>query len=247
VERERTDNTTVENSSWTVRTHDDDRLSEARLAQTWNNSDQTDYLAGGFWLHLEGDFDSLNFERADVGAFVGGLQLDGTPTIPQAGSASYEGEARGLYAYRFGSSNSEIPEGSFTVGEYRADAELNADFSSMTVDGCIGCGRRANLSEWSGLQSVLQDASTTKPFDDEVTVDVRLSSARISDGTFASTDIDMRAFDGQSIVSSNGSWGGKFSNGSVDDAPRLAAGTTGVNWTASDGGSGTLVGVFIAR
>jgi len=236
---------TVEISAWA--TYDSDSLSTARLAQTRNNSGQTDYLAGGFWLHLEGNFDSRDFKLADVGAFVGGLQLDGTPTIPRAGSASYEGEARGLYAYRFGSSNSQIPEGSFTFGEYRADAELRANFSSMTVDGCIGCGRMADLSDWSGLQSVLQDASTTVSLDAEVPVDVRLSSAPISDGTFASTDIDVRVFDEQSIVSSNGSWGGKFSDVSVAGMPRLVAGTTGVNWTESDGAGGSLVGVFIAR
>jgi len=246
--REQTNNgTTVETSAWTVAPHDNDGLWVARLAQTPNNSDQTDYLAGGFWLHLEGDYQSLKFERADVGAFVGGPELNGTPTIPETGSATYKGEARGLYAYRFGSSNSEIPEGSFTLGDYKADAELSANFSLMTVDGCIGCGREADLSEWSRLQSVLQDASTTMPFNDKVTVDVTLGSAPIrSDGTFVGTDIDVQAFDGPSNGSSNGSWGGKFSNVSVDGAPRLAAGTTSVNWTESDGDSGSLVGVFLA-
>jgi len=113
----------------------------------------------------------------------------------------------------------------------------------MTVDGCIGCGRSANLNG----ELTFQDGSTME-FEDEVTVDVRLASAPIrSDGTFVSTGNDVQAFDGQSIDSSSGSWGGKFSTVSVDGAPRLAAGTTGVNWTASDGGSGSLVGAFVAE
>jgi len=199
-------------------------------------------LAYGYWWHVDRDLLSLDVERVDVGAFVDGPELDGTPTISEAGSASYEGDAAGLYAYRYGSSDSEIPAGSFLFGVYRADSELSADFDEMTVDGCIGCGRSAELI--GNLES--QDGSTME-FEDEVTVDVRLASAPIhSDGTFVSTGIDVQAFDGQNIESSSGSWGGKFSTLSVAGMPRLVAGTTGVNWTASDGGSGSLVGAFAA-
>jgi len=228
---------------WTVFTHDNDSASAAYVAATWNNSDHTDYLAGGFWLHLEGDVRSLNFERAEVGAFVDGPELDGTPTIPTAGSATYQGIAGGLYAYRYGSSRNGVPERSFEFGDYSTVARLSADFDDMAVRGCIGCGGPASVSGWV----VSQDGNTTVPFSATVNANATLAPTDIrSDGTFVGTGINLQVENGQSTTSSNGSWGGKFSNVSVAGAPRLAAGTTGVNWTENDGSSGSLVGAFFA-
>ena len=53
--------------------------------------------------------------------------------------------------------------------------------------------------------------------------------------------------DGRTVTDTSGSWGGQFSN--IQDAagnPRLVAGTTGADWTESDGSRGAFVGAYIA-
>ena len=42
-------------------------LSVAAVYTNWNNADPTDYLAGGYWMHLEGRTDTLEITGADIG------------------------------------------------------------------------------------------------------------------------------------------------------------------------------------
>ena len=67
---------------------------------SWDDTDYTDYLAGGYWLHWTGDILSDNYFLSEGGAFVDGpeLNLSHRPDMPIIGSASYVGAAEGLYA-----------------------------------------------------------------------------------------------------------------------------------------------------
>ena len=106
-------------------------LSVAAVYTNWNNADPNDYLAGGYWMHLEGQIDTLDISGADIGAFVDGPELSGAPTLPRLGTARYLGQAGGLYVHE--------SVRSVEVGEFGADVQLTANFASNTISGCVGC------------------------------------------------------------------------------------------------------------
>ena len=70
------------------------------LAVDWANNDSNDYLAGGYWLHVE-----TNPATLEAGAFVDGpeLSLSNPPSLPISGTASYAGSSAGMYAFKYGS------------------------------------------------------------------------------------------------------------------------------------------------
>ncbi len=208
-------------------------LSVAAVYTNWNNSDPTDYLAGGYWLHLDGRTDPLEITGADVGAFVDGPELSGVPTIPSLGTARYSGRAGGLYAYE----SARFAE----VGEFEADARLTANFASSTISGCLGCVE--GVTVWG----VATDANgQTSEFGDEtVPVRLRLGETAIgSTGNFRNRNVRLEG-DDRTVTHTDGSWGGQFSNVPTQTGePRLVAGTAGAEWTEADGSRGAFVGAW---
>ncbi|MDE0372236.1 MAG: hypothetical protein OXI73_06800, partial [Rhodospirillales bacterium] len=48
-------------------THTGTSVSVAAVYTNWNNADPTDYMAGGYWMHLEGRTDPLEITGAETG------------------------------------------------------------------------------------------------------------------------------------------------------------------------------------
>lgn len=220
----------------------DTTVSVSVTAVSWGNTDQTDYLAGGYWMSLEGTTDPLRITGVEVGAFVDGPELSSPPTLPTIGTASYQGPAAGIYATRFGS-DSQVPVGSVEIGEFAAVADLTADFVSMTISGCVGC------TGTIGTAGIFQNAATGETFDtyDSSNLSVVLGAAPIAaNGSFRNQGASVTSPD-FTVASSNGSWGGQFSN--IPDAqgdPRLVAGTFGGEAASTGGTEVVFVGAYVA-
>ena len=217
----------------------------AHVWTRWKDGDPTDYLAWGYWFSLEFDLDADELSGlavAGIGTFVDGPDLRGTPNLPGAGTATYEGGASGLYDYRYGDGHADSPAGSGEGGLFMAMARLTADFGAGTVGGCIGCG--------GGVVVLAGDTASEEEVAIEpetIPANIALSPAPIgADGTFRDGGVTVE-IDGRDIAASSGAWGGRFST--VADAagdPRLAAGTAGAEWTESDGSRGVFLGSWFA-
>ena len=216
-------------------TYTDTSVSIAAIYTNWNNSDPTDYLAGGYWMHLEGRTDPLEITGAEIGAFVDGPEISRT-ALPRLGTATYRGTAGGLYAYALGDATGA------EIGEFTADSMLMADFGAGpgTISGCIGCNGGIVVSGVAaGTNGQVQD------FDDvRVPARLRLPQASLrSDGSFTRGGVILER-DDETVTQTSGSWGGRFSNIPQAGTPRLVAGTAAAEWTEADGSQGSLVGAW---
>lgn len=213
--------------------------------------DSDDWLALGGWLHIAGRnllSSAPSVTSIDMGAFVDGPELRSHPTtLPVTGTARYEGYAGGLYAARYGNGFGNVAPGTAVFGAFEAVATLTADFADNSISGCVGC--KGDMS----VSGVFTDGGTgqTRSFADVADdAQIRLGEAQIAqDGTFRVRDVTYfsptAARLGVGVARQGGTWGGKFSNLSVDTGePRLAAGTFGGEVTLSDGSQSAYVGAF---
>lgn len=209
-------------------------------AVSWDNTDPTDYLAGGYWMHITGDLSTQRFTGAEIGAFIDGPELSGARSVPTLGTATYGGFSQGLYVSEHGSAT-DAPSGTVEVGEYRASLELTADFGSRTISGCIGC---IGAVEVAGIAQTPN--GEVFDFSNSIYARARLGTASInSGGTFRNSNVRV-TIAGATASSTSGSWGGQFSN--LPDSsgdPRLVAGTNGATWRGTDGTEVSFVGAFI--
>ena len=201
----------------------------AYAAVSWLNSDPTDYLAGGYWLHATGDILGT-FTIDEAGAFADGpeISMSNRPTMPVRGTASYIGEAEGLYGVEYGT---DAPgyEGTSAIGIFYADMALTADFNARTIGGCMGCNGGVFLDGDPSNYRVCLGATSFA-----------------SNGTFRGSSVSLENPD-VDIVSTNGAWGGMFSNQpNADGDPRLVAGTLGGEARTSGGSETVFVGAYYA-
>ena len=197
----------------------------AYVALSWLNSDPTDYLAGGYWLHVSGDVLDANAQIDDGGAFIDGpeLSLSSRPTMPTLGIATYHGEVGGLYAVTYGS---DVPQsrGETEIGEWAGGLRLTANFAARTIGGGV----------------------------DNITVDDYASDYRLrlgavpfdSRGTFRGSNVRLEHPD-LTFARNTGNWGGMFSNRlDATGDPRLVAGTLGGEAETTGGSSSVFVGAW---
>ena len=212
------------------------------LAVDWSDTDTSDYLAGGYWLHIEADPFSLQ-----IGAFTDGPELDlnNPPTLPISGTASYRGSASGMYASESGTDVAGVPAGSEEYGKFFGVATLNADFGAGTISGCVGC---------------VEDILLSGDYYDKATGDVSAfenvpSAYRLSLGA-VSFDRAAGTFQGSNVtlshallpgMHSSGTWAGQFSNRSNSAGnPRVVAGTFGGESSTPGGSKVVFIGAFAA-
>ena len=221
-------------------TYTGNSLSAAYALVSWNSPDPTDYLAGGYWMHITGDLGDQRISGFEVGAFADGPELDGAPALPAMGTATYTGPAGGLYTSRHGS-GTEIPPGTIELGQYAAPATLSVDFAGNTISGCIGCG---GLVDVEGIATMPDGES--REFSSSVAARLEMGPTRIhSDGTFTGSDLTFTQ-EGATTAGTSGYWGGGFST--IQDAggnPRLVAGTNSASVRMTNGSEGALVGAFL--
>ncbi|MCY4547047.1 MAG: hypothetical protein OXC28_01655 [Defluviicoccus sp.] len=192
-----------------------------RVVVDWSHSDPADYIAGGYWLHAGAG--STGWE---AGAYVVGpeLSLSDPPGLPVSGTATYEGDAGGVYMLTGDFAAQRRDAGLSAEGDFTTEARLDADFAAGTVGGCIGCAY--GLIDGSGSLAL-----GTVSFDR-------------SNGTFRGANVTLSTAV-VSITGSSGKWAGQFSN--IPDgsgAPRLAAGTFDATASTGDGSTVALVGAF---
>ena len=216
--------------------HDASQFTLARVAVDWARDDPMDYLAGGYWLHAVGDVAEGRIREAEIGAFVNGPELRGTPTLPGAGTAAYSGFAAGAYTARLGIEYGD-DRGRQDIGEFEADVSLTADFENGTIAG--------------SLDNIVVDYLATTP-DGQVeehgreSVGYELTLGEVSigdDGTFVGNELEL--VHPLVPVTTRGSWGGRFSTvNDVGGNPRIAAGTIGGTGSTVGGTEVSFVGGF---
>lgn len=214
-------------------------ISVAAVYTSWDDDDPTSYLAGGYWMHVEGNLLDPENIAVEIGAFMDGPELSGAPVLPALGTASYRGPATGIYAYQYGSGHASRAEGSAAVGEFFGIAALDADFAARTVSGSIG-----ELFV-SGLGAT-PDGEEFEIAGESPGLRVDLGSAAFgANGTFTGSAVTVASTNAnRTIDSSSGAWGGRFSNVVEAGEPRLAGGTVGAEWEEGNGGQGVLLGAF---
>ena len=199
------------------------RATAALVAVDWQNNDPTDYLAGGYWVNIEANPDSLEF-----GAYVAGPELDinRPPTLRTAGTASYRGTAAGMYA------SEDRSEGSTEVGEFEAVATLTADFGADTISGCVGCEGGIDVAPGDGYA-----------YSTNYRLQFGATPINRNQGTFQGSNVTLSNPD-IPISSSSGVWAGQFSNRPSGSDPRLVAGAFAGQASTTDGSRGVFVGAF---
>ena len=85
--------------SWGVTSATQNSATLSRVAVDWASNDVSDYLAGGYWLHIEGNVLTGTITSIGIGAFVDGPEIDMSrpASIPIQGTATYRGNGSGGY------------------------------------------------------------------------------------------------------------------------------------------------------
>ena len=114
----------------------------AVVSVRWNDRDDSDYLAGGWWVR-----DTFGRHDVEFGAFVDGPELRGplpdSINLPLSGQAVYSGEAAGLYQTQTRvhctAFPCDIPSLDDSLGEFTGEVKLVANFTRGDIEGCVGC------------------------------------------------------------------------------------------------------------
>ena len=227
---------------WTLYKADRDGLSLAYALVSWDNDDPTDYLAAGYWLRFEGVRSTRDLPLAEAATvpFIDGPELAARLHLPPGGTASYAGEAGGIYAYRYGAGWPETPD---TVEEFAGTMTLEADFDAMTVSACIGCEgdlaiQRQHLYAALGWRRGRPPAQPTD-------YEIRYAPVPIRpDGSFAGAAAAV-SHPARRVAASGGEWSGRLSaRPAGDGAPRLAAGLADARFAEADGSAGSFRALF---
>jgi len=235
---------------WTLLKTSAEKSSIAYALVSWNNDDPTDYLAAGYWLEFPNEDGRFRrFDLANASAyppFVDGPELDlsNPPSMPLSGTARYAGPVGGLYSYRYGSGWSVVDEPSVTE-EFTGTMTIHADFADNSLTGCIGCIGDIEITR-ENLYTVL-GFRRAEPLALPNDYEVHFAGTPISaDGTFKSTEVEV-IHPERTVVESDGSWSGRFSNiPDTDGNPRLAAGMIDVAFAEPDASLGKFMALFTA-
>ena len=237
--------------NWTLLNVTPEGASVSYHVISWNNTNPMDYLAAGYWLHLAGDAQSLQFTDAEVGVFVDGPELSTAtaPELPVSGQLNYAGPAQGFYVGRYGT-HPVVAEGSTEFGEFSSTIQLTAYFDSQTagrIEGCMGCESGIQISDLffvDGASGAQQELGSRR-----LPHQVHLQAPLSTDGTFRDRGVNVvvEATTGVELTESSGTWGGKFSNAAdvVAGDPRLVAGTLSAAFKSAIGGEGAFLGTFV--
>ena len=200
----------------------------------YDPNDLGDWTAGGYWLHIEGDWNNGLVEGAEIGAVVDGPEISRPATPPAIGTARYRGVAGGIYGAASGS-DAVVP-GASQVGDYRGAFTATADFGAGTVSGEINGITLTGIAVYPNGRTVVfeNDPDPTR---------LVLESAQIGADGRATGRVRIANPD-FGIASQSGSWGSRLS--AVDDGagnPRGIAGTHGGTARTAGGSETVFVGI----
>ena len=185
----------------------------------------TDYLALGIWVSLPKNGTTLDYDNPTIGVFAGGGDpFDVSHVAALTGTATYRGEALGVYTYK--------PDTGNVSGGYAAgDVTLTADFGNGSATGTIS-GTISNLT-WNdgfGLPGSLTLGAAP------ISGSGQASFTGDTGGTLATTTM-------------TGKWGGQFFSNPASDStpadnyPGSVAGTFGATGSQANN-TISLIGAF---
>ena len=199
----------------------------------WEDTDATNYLAGGYWAKVANDEVTELGTFGDAGPGSVFSYWDGQSSSwerPITGTASYYGSAEGAYV---------APDGD--GGIWWSRLLLNAEFATNSISGCIGCPQAAPQESGVYTYTTLEDLKADRWTREDLYVALRSGSIS-NDGSFEGTLKVFELSSGTELPSS-GRWGGLFSeNDSASTHPSQVVGTLG--GTADDIG---FIGVFTGQ
>ena len=232
---------------WALVKTDREGTSIAYALVSWDNDEPTDYLAAGYWLRFDGFSlrGGIPLAAGDIELFIDGTEIDPRhpPELPVSGTASYAGEAGGVYTYRYGSdwTGNEHPEAG---EEFYGPMTVEANFDDMTIAGCIGCDGDLRI-ERMHLYGVL-GWRAREPLASPVDYEIHFAPTEIKPGgMFDGQDVTV-THPTRTVTQSGGDWGGSFSNRPAPDGnPRFVAGIASAEFTEADGSEGAFNSIFI--
>ena len=162
-----------------------------------------DYLSGGIWMIVPDD--AMSADDYAFGAFVDGNDPFRNNIAAVQGTASYDGDATGVYSDETG--------GSTHIGYFDGDVLLTANFGGGSDLGTIG----------GAITNFEVDGSPTDGRLDLGTASIGSANSGFFRGSVTGSD-DEHSYTGH--------WGGQFfGNGEADGRPGSVAGTFGGNST----------------
>ena len=232
---------------WTMVKTDREGTSLVYALVSWDNDDPADYLAAGYWLRFDGLHPPrLPLFRADTRVFIDGPEIDPAfpPVLPVSGTASFVGNAGGVYAYRYGRGWSGYDE-PVAAEEFTGTMSIQANFDDRTISGCVGCIGDIRI-EREHLYTVL-GRRVEEPLAPPTDYELHYAPTPIRpDGTFENTAV-MVTHPARRVTQSGGHWGGSLSNRpALDGSPRLVAGFANAEFTEVDGSQGEFSSIFSA-
>ena len=231
--------------TWTFLKVERGDTSIAHALLSANPDDPTDYLVFGWWAYFPGQTPPVSFGGDRRYAIIDGPELDHgfVPELPVDGSATYIGQAGGLYRYvRAVDEAEDIYE--FVIDEYQGTLNLTADFADGTLKGCIGCvgdlvTQRAHFGAILG-EELIDPGAAAKDYE------LHLATAIIRDDGMFERDKVILKHPERTITLSEGWWAGAFSSRQDSEGdPRLVAGFNAVEFEESDGSFGEFFGSFL--
>ena len=206
---------------------DEDGVRWVGLRTDRESQADTDYLVYGLWAWIPRDENQV--EDFEIGVFAdGGEPFTGANVLALTGTATYRGEANGIYSY------SDPDDGGIENDFFEADVELNANFGAADAAGTISGEITNPTSDGSRIDG---------PGGNPIVLTLGAAPIGTNDGGFFTGEASMSLND----ISHTGRWGGEFfGNGAAGTAPGSVAGTFGVTGTDPTLGRATLVGAFAA-
>ena len=208
------------------------------IERGWEDADN--WYVRGYWLR--GDSNPYLHEAdVELGTYIDSPEIDSAspPTLPSTGTATYTGDANGVYYHDFANGSREI-------GQYIGDMTLNVDFATRQLDYCTGCTRGTLLyGHYASADGVITSSFSGVPNE----LIYRATATVRDDGTFETQNTSLTRTTGSTrspVASSSGSLGGTFSN--IPDSnnnPRAVMGTGGGEYEYEDGSGGAWVGSFL--
>ena len=232
-------------NSYHARTGDNGSFHADYIGVAWDSDNVADYVVWGYWLRSDGNPFSPDVEF-EIGAFVDAPGIDPDPNspldLPDSGTATYTGEAQGIYHHHYGPENIYGEEfiNAVEIGQYVQPFELTVDFAQSSITVCGACTAKSRI--YGDVVTTAGTAYRTEGIETDYRFE---GSATLNpDGTFRSQQVTL-INPVKTVTSFEGSMGGIFSR--VLDSngnPQTVTGTTGGKYENALGESGSYVGTF---